>query len=146
MPTFTFTLFEDIHGFRMCKTFEEYKKLCEVYLSARTKEYPPTEYEFNTSNPNKVSRGFGNKPSIAEQCVKRWLKKMADNGKLKSSICKRDIEELKIIIKPEQIKIGNDEEIIPAGTTIEYEIPDKCKNKDKMIITFRDRSSPLLYL
>lgn len=139
MPAFT--LFEDIHGFRMCKTFEEYKKLCEVYLYARTKEHPPTEYEFNTSNPNKVSRGFGNKPSIAEQCVKRWLKKMADNGKLK--ICKRDLQYLKIMIKPEQIKIRDGEEIIPAGSTIEYEIPDKCKNKE---IKFIDRSSPLLYL
>lgn len=139
----TFTLFEDIHGFKMCKTFEEYKKLCETFIGHRTKEHTLTEYEFTASNPNKVSKGFGNQPTIAELCVKRWLKKQNDDGKLK--ICKRDIEELKILIKQDQIKIRDDEEIIPAGTTIEYDIPD-CKNKDKMIIRFIDRSSPLLYL
>jgi hypothetical protein len=134
MPTFT--LFEDIHGFKMCKTFEEYKKLCEAFIGHRTKEHPPTEYEFTASNPNKVSKGFGNQPSIAERCVKRWLKKLCDEGKLK--MCKKDIEELKIIINPEQISIRDDEEIIPAGTIIKYEIPDWCKNKDKMIIRFID--------
>lgn len=135
MPTFT--LFEDIHGFKMCKTFEEYKKLCEAFIGHRTKEHPPTEEEFNKSNPNKVFRGFGNKTSTAELCIKRWLKTKVDEGCL--SINKVQIDELRFVVKPDQIKIKDDEEIIPIGMTIEYDIPDWCKNKDKMMIHFIDR-------
>jgi len=141
---YTFTLFEDIHGFRMCKTFEAYKDLCESFVGNRAKEHPPTEEEFNKSNPNKVSRGFGNKTSTAELCIKRWLKTKVDEGCL--SINKAQIDELRFVVKPDQIKIRDDEEIIPAGTKIEYDVPDWCKNKDKMMIHFIDRSSPLLYL
>lgn len=139
---YTFTLFEDIHGFRMYKTFEAYKELCESFVDNRAKEHPPTEEKFNKSNPNKVSRGFGNKPSTAELCIKRWLKAKVDEGCL--SINKAQIDELRFVVKSDQIKIRDDEEIIPAGTTIEYDIPDQ--NKDKMVIHFINRSSPLLYL